>query len=142
VTDLHPDPREQRIRGAGLKVTAGRLAVMAALVDRPHADADTVHRALAADGHPLTLQAVHNVLGDLAGAGILRRVEPARSAALYELRVDDNHHHLVCSACGAVTDVDCTVGHSPCLHPSDSGGYRIDTAEVVFWGLCPACQTA
>jgi Fur family ferric uptake transcriptional regulator len=87
-----------------------------------------------------SIQNVHNVLGDLTTAGLVRRIEPAGSAALYERRIGDNHHHVVCTGCGAVADVDCVVGHAPCLHPSDAGGFAIDTAEVTFWGLCPSCQ--
>jgi hypothetical protein len=72
-------------------------------------------------------------------AGILRRIQPAGSLARYETRVGDNHHHLVCRSCGAVVDVDCAVGETLCLTPSDAHGFRVDEAEVVYWGLCPQC---
>ena len=75
------------------------------------------------------------------GARLLRRIEPAGHPARYETRVGDNHHHLVCRACGAFADVDCAVGVQPCLQASDAHGYLIDEAEVVYWGLCPRCQT-
>lgn len=135
-----PSDLEPLLRGAGLRITAGRLAVLEVLEAMPHSDAESIHRALDDTGHRLTLQAVHNVLGDLTQAGLLRRIEPARSPARYERRIGDNHHHAVCTACGAVTDIDCVVGHSPCLTPSDSGGFEIQTAEVTFWGLCPGCR--
>jgi Fur family ferric uptake transcriptional regulator len=85
---------------------------------------------------------VHNILADLTAAGLIRRIEPAGSAALYERRIGDNHHHVVCSRCGALADVDCVVGHAPCLDPSSTTGFTIQTAEVTFWGLCPDCQKA
>jgi Fur family ferric uptake transcriptional regulator len=121
-------------------VTRPRLAVLAALADHPHADADdVVTRARAA--HPsLSPQAVYGVLKALVGAGLARRIEPAGAPALFELRVGDNHHHLVCRSCGAVADVDCAVGAAPCLEPSDAAGFVVDEAEVVFWGLCRDCQ--
>lgn len=131
---------ESTLRTAGLKVTRGRLAVLEALAIEPHADAETVLRAVRPDLPGTSIQNVHNVLGDLTTAGILRRIEPAGSAARYERRIGDNHHHVVCTSCGAVADVDCVVGHAPCLHPSEAGGYAIDTAEVTFWGVCPSCQ--
>ena len=131
---------ESALRDAGLKATRGRVAVLEALTDRPHADAETVFRTLLPALPGTSIQNVHNVLGDLTAAGLLRRIEPAGSAALYERRTGDNHHHVVCTGCGAVADVDCVVGHAPCLHPSDAGGFAIDTAEVTFWGLCPSCQ--
>ncbi|MDR6612094.1 Fur family transcriptional regulator [Leifsonia sp. 1010] len=131
---------ESALREAGLKATRGRVAVLEALTDRPHADAETVFRTVLPSLPGTSIQNVHNVLGDLTAAGLLRRIEPAGSAALYERRIGDNHHHVVCTGCGAVADVDCVVGHAPCLHPSDAGGFAIDTAEVTFWGLCPSCQ--
>ena len=131
---------ENGLRAAGLRVTAGRVAVLGALTDRPHTDAETVFRAVLAELPGTSIQNVHNVLGDLAGAGLIRRIEPAGSAALYERRIGDNHHHVVCTSCGAVADVDCVVGHAPCLTPSDASGFAITTAEVTFWGLCPSCK--
>lgn len=130
------------LHAAGLKSTAGRVAVLEALDSMAHTDAERVYRAVS-DVLPTTsIQSVHNILSDLTAAGLIRRIEPAGSAALYERRIDDNHHHVVCTGCGAVADVDCTVGEAPCLTPSDTAGFTIQTAEVTFWGLCPVCQTA
>ena len=129
------------IRSAGLKVTAQRLAVLHALADSPHASAERVFAAVRAELPGTSLQAVYGVLTAFSSAGLVRRIEPAGSAALYERRVGDNHHHLVCTACGAVHDVDCVVGEAPCLTPSDARGFALQSAEVTFWGLCPSCQT-
>jgi Fur family ferric uptake transcriptional regulator len=108
----------------------------------PHTDAERVYRTVS-DVLPTTsIQSVHNILADLTTAGLIRRIEPAGSAALYERRIGDNHHHVVCSSCGAVGDVDCVTGVAPCLTPSDTGGFTVQTAEVTFWGLCPSCQNA
>jgi Fur family transcriptional regulator, stress-responsive regulator len=128
------------LRASGLRVTQGRLAVLRVLGAHPHVDAETVYRAVLPALPGTSIQNIHNVLGDLTAAGLLRRIEPAHSPALYERRVGDNHHHVVCTSCGAVADVDCVVGRAPCLHPSDAGGFVVDTAEVTFWGLCPSCQ--
>lgn len=125
------------LRAAGLRVTAGRLAVLEALGGHPHSTAETLRVASAAD---LSIQSVHNVLADLTAARMIRRIEPAGSAALYERRIGDNHHHVVCSSCGAVADVDCVHGDAPCLTASSANGFAIDTAEITFWGLCPLCQ--
>jgi len=133
---------EAELRAAGLRVTAGRLGILEALETHPHSDAETLRLQLAGGLAGTSIQSVHNVLGDLADAGIIRRIEPAGSAARYERRVDDNHHHIVCTGCGAIADVDCVVGHAPCLHPSDAAGFTVATAEVTFWGLCADCTAA
>ena len=130
------------LRTAGLKVTAGRVGVLDQIGSSPHSDADRLHGMMLARGHSLSLQSVHNVLRDLTTANLLRRIEPANSPARYERRVGDNHHHVVCTRCDAIADVDCVLGHAPCLHPSDAAGFSIVTAEVTFWGLCADCATA
>jgi Fur family transcriptional regulator, stress-responsive regulator len=129
-----------RLRAVGLRVTRPRLAVLDVLADHPHADADTIVTGARAQHPTLSPQTVYGVLDALVSGGLARRIEPAGAPALFELRVGDNHHHLVCRSCGAVADVDCAVGAAPCLSPADPAGFVVDEAEVVFWGLCSNCQ--
>ncbi|MEY9214179.1 transcriptional repressor [Thermobifida halotolerans] len=128
------------LRAAGLRVTASRLAILDAVRQGDHLDADRVARAVRGRVGHVSTQAVYDSLHALTAAGLLRRIEPAGSPARYETRVGDNHHHLVCRDCGEVTDIDCVVGEAPCLLPSQTHGYALDEAEVVFWGICPTCQ--
>jgi len=131
----------QRLRDHGLRLTSQRLAILAAIEAHPdHPDVATIARAARRRAGSLSLQAVYNVLDDLTAAGIIRRIEPAGSPTRYETRVGDNHHHVVCRSCSATIDVDCVVGHSPCLTPSSRHGFLVDEAEVTFWGLCRACR--
>jgi len=129
------------IRGAGLKLTEPRAAVLRALRDHPHASADEVLGHVAQTLPKASFQSVYNVLNDFVAAGLVRRIEPAGSPGLYEVRVDDNHHHLICTHCGAVSDVDCAVGHAPCLTPSETQGFVVHAAEVTYWGRCVACAS-
>ena len=128
------------IRSAGLKVTAPRLAVLRALTDMPHSNADALFTAVHTDLPGTSLQAVYGVLASLGTAGLVRKIEPAGSPALFERRVGDNHHHIVCTRCTVVHDVDCAVGHAPCLAPADALGFDVRAAEVIYWGLCAQCQ--
>ena len=137
-----PTTEHQLLRGAGLRVTGVRLAVLRALDGHEHSTADDVVRAVRADLGTVSVQAVYDSLNTLSATGILRRMEPAGHPARYERRVGDNHHHIVCRGCGVVADVDCAVGHAPCLTPGDTHGFAVDLAEVTFWGLCPACVPA
>ncbi|MHB1615592.1 MAG: Fur family transcriptional regulator [Actinomycetes bacterium] len=131
-----------RLRGSGLRVTAGRVAVLRILTQAPHSDADSIIRGVRTHHGTVSTQAVYDVLRVLGQAGLVRRIQPAGGPARFELRVGDNHHHVVCRECGSTTDVDCAVGQAPCLDPSDDHGYRVDEAEVTYWGVCPACQEA
>ena len=130
------------MRGAALRVTRPRVAVLTAVYEHPHADTDSIIGVVREDLGGVSHQAVYDVLRALTAAGLVRRIEPSGSVARYESRVGDNHHHVVCRSCGAIEDVDCAVGDAPCLTASDGHGFAIDEAEVTYWGLCPTCSTA
>jgi Fur family transcriptional regulator, stress-responsive regulator len=127
------------LRGASLRVTGPRLAVLAAVHDYPHADTDSIIGVVRENLGVVSHQAVYDVLRALTAAGLMRRIQPKGSVARYEARTGDNHHHVVCRSCGAIADVDCAVGYTPCLTAADDAGYEIDEAEVIYWGRCPEC---
>ena len=128
------------LRRHGLQVTAQRLAVLAAVAERPHGTAEEVAKVVRDEIGVISRQAVYDALNILADKGLIRRIQPAGSPARYEDRVGDNHHHLICRTCGRTVDVDCAVGAVPCLEPIEDSGYEIDEAEVVYWGRCPECR--
>ena len=130
---------EAQLRAADLRVTRPRLAVLSVLHDRPHVDTETVISAVRRELGTVSHQAIYDVLRALTDARLVRRIQPAGAIARYEVRVGDNHHHLVCRSCGAIADVDCAVGHAPCLTADDDHGFVVDEAEVVYWGICPGC---
>ena len=130
------------IRDAGLKVTEPRLMVLETVGRLPHASADTVFGAVKHELPGTSVQAVYGVLAALTAAGLLRKIELAGSAALYERRTGDNHHHLVCTRCDVIQDVDCAIGEAPCLEPVDDAGFEVLQAEVTYWGLCAVCRRA
>ncbi|MEU7628678.1 Fur family transcriptional regulator [Nocardia sp. NPDC049220] len=133
---------ERMLRGAALRVTAPRLAVLNVVHDHPHSDTDSILSLVRETLGTVSHQAVYDVLRALTAAGLLRRIQPMGSVARYETRVGDNHHHLVCRSCGAIVDIDCAVGEAPCLTASDDNGFVLDEAEVIYWGLCPDCSTS
>lgn len=127
------------LRGRGLRVTRPRLAALAALRREGHLTADEVRSRIGEDDRPVSVQAVYDVLTTLTRDDLVRRIEPAGSAARYEVRTGDNHHHLVCRTCGSIEDVDCATGAPPCLEPASDRGFQVDEAEITFWGTCPRC---
>jgi Fur family transcriptional regulator, stress-responsive regulator len=137
-----PPSIAEELRGAGLRVTAARVALLETVRSGDHLDAEAIATGVRDRVGHVSLQAVYEALHALTHAGLIRRIEPAGSPTRYEGRVMDNHHHLVCRSCGTVADVDCATGEAPCLTASDDHGFSIDEAEVVYWGLCPDCSTA
>lgn len=130
---------DKQLRQRGVQVTAQRLAVLRAVARRPHCTADDIANDVRAEIGAISRQAVYDALGMLVEKGLIRRIQPAGSPALYEDRVNDNHHHAICRICGKTADIDCAVGKSPCLKVSDSSGFQIEEAEVIYWGTCPDC---
>lgn len=135
------------LRAHGIQVTAQRLAVLRAVEGRPHCTAEEVLGVVREDIGTISHQGVYDALAVLCGKGVLRRIEPAGSAARYEARVEDNHHHLICRVCGKTQDVDCVVGSAPCLEPASARGmsvrgFVVEEAEVIFWGTCAGCRSA
>jgi Fe2+ or Zn2+ uptake regulation protein len=130
------------LRQNGIPVTAQRLAVLRAVSEKPHGTVDAIAENVRASIGAISQQAVYDALGMLVKKGLIRRIQPAGSLALYEDRIGDNHHHLICRSCGKTADVDCATGHAPCLNPAGSSGFQIDEAEVIYWGTCPACLAA
>jgi Fe2+ or Zn2+ uptake regulation protein len=130
------------LRQHGLSVTAQRLAVLRAVSERPHSTADDIDTLVRARIGAISRQAVYDALAVFADKGLVRRIQPAGSPARYEDRVGDNHHHVICRTCNRMADVDCAVGYTPCLTASDSSGFEIDEAEVIYWGRCPECAAA
>lgn len=120
-------------------MTRPRVAVLSAVHDHPHADTDSIIRAVRSELPEVSHQTVYDSLSTLSAAGLVRRIQPSGSVARYESRVGDNHHHVVCRTCGVIADVDCALGAAPCLTASDDHGFAINEAEVVYWGLCPDC---
>ena len=136
-----PTPAEE-LRGAGLRVTAARVALLEIVRAGDHLGVEAITSGVRDRIGHISLQAVYDALHALTAAGLLRRIEPAGGQPRFERRVGDNHHHIVCRSCGAVADVDCALGEAPCLTASDDHGFSIDEAEVTYWGLCPDCSAA
>ena len=132
----------EELRGAGLRVTAVRVALLETVRNGDHLGVDAIAAGVRGRVGHVSLQAVYDALHALTATGLIRRLEPAGSPARFEGRVGDNHHHVVCRSCGVLADVDCAVGEAPCLTASDDHGYTIGEAEVIYWGLCPTCSTA
>jgi Fur family ferric uptake transcriptional regulator len=139
-SERSPEPDAERLRAAGLRVTAPRLAVLGVVREGDHLAVEDIAGAVRERIGSVSTQATYDAVAALVRVGLVRRIEPAGSPARFETRVADNHHHIICRNCGVTVDVDCAFGQAPCLEPSDPAGFVIDEAEVIFWGLCASCQ--
>ena len=131
---------EKLLKSKDLSLTSVRLAVLEVLHYHPHSDADKIYQRVKEGIATTSKQAIYNNLSALVEKGILREIKPKGSSSLYETRVGDNHHHLICRECQSVIDVACK-SQAPCLHVDEQHGFKIDEAEIVFWGTCPDCSS-
>ncbi|MEU4407856.1 Fur family transcriptional regulator [Streptosporangium sp. NPDC023963] len=142
MTASQPPTTAEELRGAGLRVTAARVALLETVRNGDHLGVEALTSGVRDRIGQVSLQAVYEGLHALTTAGLVRRIEPPGSPALFEGRVGDNHHHIVCRSCGVVADVDCAIGEAPCLTASNDHGFAIDEAEIIYWGVCLNCSTA
>ncbi|MGS2645982.1 transcriptional repressor [Streptosporangium sp. LJ11] len=142
MTASQPPTTAEELRGAGLRVTAARVALLETVRNGDHLGVEALTSGVRDRIGQVSLQAVYEGLHALTTAGLVRRIEPPGSPALFEGRVGDNHHHIVCRSCGVVADVDCAIGEAPCLTASNDHGFVIDEAEIIYWGVCLNCSTA
>ena len=133
------DKYTQILKEKNLSLTAVRLSLLDAIEKNPHCDANLIISKVRDSISTATIQAVYNNLNALTDAGLIREIKPKGQSSLYETRINDNHHHIICRNCGAIEDTNC-LGCAPCLSPSHHHGFAIDEAEIVFWGICPHCQ--
>jgi Fe2+ or Zn2+ uptake regulation protein len=134
-----PEQLTEAFRARGLKVTPQRQAIFAALAgNTSHPTAESVYAAVSAHMPTISLRTVYQTLNDLAEMRELNHVHLGTGSS----RFDPNlvpHHHLVCNECGQVTDVH-TRFDDLGLDATEAAGYALASTEIVFRGVCPACQ--
>lgn len=129
-----------RLKATGLRATTPRAAVLRLLSAGNHWSATEVFESVRVELPGTSPQAIYGILNALTEVRMVRKIETSGGAALYEMHVGDNHHHLVCVECGEIRDVPCVIGAAPCLTASEGHGYEIVAADVTFRGVCPSCR--
>ena len=136
---MPPSDLPTTLRARGRRVTPQRVVIHEALLalDR-HVTADEVHEAVAERLPHVSAPTVYATLELFEELGIVRRIDLTGGAALYDPR-PDAHHHLVCTRCGGVEDLDAGVDMDDALRAASSRGFTADHAQVVVHGLCADC---
>jgi Fe2+ or Zn2+ uptake regulation protein len=131
-----------RLRARGQRVTSQRLVINRMLRARNrHVTAEDVHGAVSASLPGTSLPTVYATLELFEQLELVRRVNAGGAASLFDSRTDE-HHHLVCSRCGAVEDLDAPVDLAPALVAAEAAGFAPRRAALVLDGLCAACRSA
>lgn len=136
-----PAELTELFRERRLKVTPQRQRIFQALHDNgSHPTAHAVFLAIRPEMPTISLRTVYQTLNDLVALGEIQQVDVGTGAARFDPATSP-HHHLVCTSCGAVRDVDCEFDglRLPVQHQQ---GFIVRGAEVIFRGLCAECSQA
>jgi Fe2+ or Zn2+ uptake regulation protein len=137
-----PDALTDLFRAHGRKITAQRQCIFRALEgDETHPSAERVYEKVRREMPNVSLKTVYQTLNDLAELGAISVLDVGTGSARFDPNVETVHHHLVCRSCGKVRDLSADF---PGLAVSrrSARGFAVDSAEVVFRGLCDECRTA
>ncbi len=129
----------QRMREAGMRVTPQRQAIAAYLIDNTsHPTVEAIHEAVRATMATVSLKTVYQTVHDLESLREVRLLDVGTGSVRVDPNVEDEHHHLVCTRCGAVRDV------MPDLETSvarrERRDFTITAVEVIFRGHCDTCS--
>lgn len=128
------------LHSAGLKVTSGRLALLEVL--HKSKKPQSIAKVMSALNKKINRVTAYRALDALEKAGIVRTVNLGHSHADYELALDD-HHHIVCTACGRIEDFgDCGLDRLARKVANDSKDFaRVDRHSLELFGVCKTCTT-
>jgi len=141
--------RIERLRGfealcrrRGLPLTVQRRTILEAVLESDtHPTADAVYQVVRERVPAVSRTTVYRVLDTLVELGVIRQVQQTGTAA----RFDGNtrrHHHLICSLCGRMADLEAPELDQLPLPGGNPKGFRIDDYTVQFLGICAACRKA
>jgi Fur family transcriptional regulator, ferric uptake regulator len=128
------------IAAHGGRVTRTRVAVVEALGDSDHPlTHEELVAALTRVGVAHDRVTLYRALDWLVGHGIAHRVAGSDRAWRYGLmrQATHQHAHFHCDRCGHVF---CLENLQPAFALALPGGYRLERAELILHGACPACQ--
>lgn len=128
------------IRARGGRVTTARRAIVAELLDvaGAHVTAEELAARVHARVPEVHESTVYRTLHTLADLGVVVHVHLGHGPAVYHL-ADDAHHHLVCEACGAVTEIPDAILRSLARRVDRDYGFALDTGHFALTGRCASC---
>jgi Fe2+ or Zn2+ uptake regulation protein len=137
-----PEELTELFRANGRKVTAQRQCIFRVLQgDVSHPSAEAVHSAAVREMETISLKTEYQTLHDLSELGEISSLDVGTGMIRFDPNVDDPHHHLVCRHCGKVRDLVASFPDLKIPRGADLG-FDVGSAEIVFRGLCPECQSA
>jgi Fur family transcriptional regulator, ferric uptake regulator len=136
------DQANERLRATGRRSGAARAAVVDLLADESCClSAQELHVRLGSGGAKVGVASVYRALDQLAGLGLVQRVDVGDGIARYErVQADDHHHHVVCDDCGRVEPFADESLERAISQATGRLGYDVSGHEIVLRGACADCR--
>ena len=132
---------QELLHARGNRVTPQRVLIHETLLELDrHATAEQVLDRVSKRLPNASLPTVYAALELFEELGLVRRVDTAGGAAIWDPRTD-GHPHFVCDRCGAVEDVDAPLEAARAISAARGHGLHPSGAELVLRGLCSACAS-
>ncbi len=136
---------EVRLTRIGQRYTSGRRQLVETLLaaGRPLSLPQLLERT------PKTPQSsAYRHLAVLSQAGIVQKLASNDEFGRFELAealTGHHHHHLNCTQCGTVTDIEMPASFENAFAQAEAElvtttGFRITTHDIAFAGVCAQCQ--
>lgn len=134
------------LKQRGYKLTPQRRAILDGLVknEGKHLTVEEIYDDVKLECPEIGLATVYRTVLLLEEMGIIYRLDLEDGCARYEL-VHENenhrHHHLVCSNCGKVIEVEGDLLDTLEGNIENKYNFKIMDHSVKFFGLCDECQS-
>jgi Fe2+ or Zn2+ uptake regulation protein len=137
--DAMSDELSTALRERGMRVTPQRVVLHRALGELGrHVTADELLDAVADRLPNVSLPTIYATLDLLEELGMVRRVQRA-GTTLFDPRTD-SHHHLVCTGCGSIEDLDSDLDTAALERAAARHGFEHERIEAVVHGRCERCR--
>ena len=129
-----------KLHARGFRMTPQRMAILHTLRHaKGHLAPTEVFERTRRVQPGLTEATVYRTLEFLAESGYALAAHMGGGKLVYEL-TEENHHHLICRACGNTVAVEYTALTPLYEKLKSSTGFKLDSSHVTLFGLCPDCQ--
>jgi Fur family transcriptional regulator, ferric uptake regulator len=144
----HPHPRPElssltgRLRRESRKITGPRAAILEILRHHAHPLTNKEIFSKLPEGE-CDLATVYRAVQMLEKLGMVKRFDFGDGAARYELVAegdDGHHHHLICTRCAEVVEIEECFPAEIERRIANQNGFQTVTHRLEFFGVCPACQ--
>jgi Fur family peroxide stress response transcriptional regulator len=130
-----------KLRQRDFRITPQRIAILKAfLQSQDHPSVEQVYEEVKVNFSTTSLATVYKTVNLLKEIGEILEIGFTDGRNRYDGNKPYPHPHLICTLCNKITDPQVNQLDQMTSEVATSTGYRIDSHQVEFFGVCPSCQ--